>query len=187
MKYLVIDSESTNIKINENNLIEVYFGIFDNRRLIDELHLKLIPDNGLFLVNPDSMRINNIDLRNINLESYTKYSNARKIIGEFLMKHSTKGKLKVIGHGVSGDINAITSQLISLNSWKQNVSVLILDTLSISSFLCDIGVIQPVNLTLAKLCEYFKIKITDLHTAKGDAILSYRVYNKLSELVTKIE
>ncbi|MCY7361610.1 MAG: hypothetical protein LH629_06010 [Ignavibacteria bacterium] len=211
-KYLVIDTELTALPdenlsfINGSNLITAYFGIIENDVLIDELDLRLIPDNGIFSVDPNSMSVNNIDLRNWD---GIQYKDARKLVGQFIRRyvfnnrgHKIGDRLEPLGQSVSGDIQTIQNCLISKASWEESVERLPIDTLFLAKVLRDCGKLNLDSLSLQSLSNYFNVSgliesnclVEQLfetalanqespHTARYDAITSYVVYQELQKLI----
>lgn len=185
-RYLLIDNELTSFE-KTNNLITCYLGIMENDELIDELDLKLIPDDGYFTVNPNCMMVNNIDLRTW---EGIKYKDGRKLVGQFIRKYVFDNKGKRIGHrllplgqDIMSDIKCIQDNLISKETWDQCVRLIPIDTLYLATILRDLSKLNLKSLKLETLAEYFGLDIVGLHTAKGDAILQYKVYKKLGELM----
>ncbi len=185
-KYLIIDNELTALN-SPNNLITSYLGIMENDVLIDELDLKLIPDDGKFTVDPESMGVNKIDIRNW---EGIKYKDARKLLGKFIRKHvyDEKGKrvgnkLLPLGQDVLSDIKTIQDCLISKESWDDCCRLIPIDTVYLATVLRDMGKLNLKSLSLENLAKHFEIEIVEMHSAKNDAILSYQVYKKLQELI----
>lgn len=180
MKYLIIDCELTGIDLD---LITCYMGVIKDDKLISEIYLDLIPDDGIFKVNPESMAINNIDLRGF---KGLPYKNAKPKVYEFLKKAylDGPGKLIPLGHGVQGDIKVICNRIISEGSWGSFVSKLPIDTLYISNFMRNIGKLNSNSISLDTLKEHFKLQGFIPHNAKDDAHVSYIIYQELKKLIS---
>lgn len=186
-KYLILDTELTSFE-KSNSLITLFLGIIKNNKLIDELDLKLIPDEGVFNVNPANMSINNIDIRNWHCEAIT-YKHARRLVGEFLRRYVfDKGnrigdRLQVIGQAIGGDIETIQNHLISKESWDECVNREVLDTLQFAHILRCNGRLDLDSISLTNLAIHFGLDIKEIHTAREDSLLAYLVYCKLQELL----
>ncbi len=196
MRYLVIDTESGGIG-EEFSLLSAFFTIVTEKgKVIDELDLKLIPNNGIFVLSQEGMKVNQIDIRNW---EGIKYKEAKKLLFEFLAKgakykKADKGywikdfdsqRMRVVGQQVDGDIKRICNTIISKEMWDDFVATVPLDTLYIATFLRDQGLLNLKSLSLRSLGEYFGLDISRLHTAEGDVILNWQVYDKLGELVRR--
>lgn len=196
--YITIDTEKGGLD-NECSLLTVYLGIFQDKNLIDELYLELIPNDGKLVIEPEGMQVNNIDLRGW---QGIKYKDARKILDNFIRKfvydeknNKIGKKLIPIGQAVSGDIKDIQKYLTTPERWQESVSALPIDTLTIASFYRDLGILNTKSLSLNSLIQYFELDKTineflsegllkneQLHNAKFDAIFTYAVYLKLKQL-----
>lgn len=183
---LTLDVELTSFE-EKNNLITCYLGIIENNEIIDELYLKLIPDEGYFTIDPECMVVNNIDIRNW---EGIRYKDARKLIGKFIRKYvyDEKGgrignRLLPIGQDVSSDIKIIQRCLISKETWNQCVRLIPIDILYFATILRDMGLLNLKSLSLQSLAEYFGLDASGAHDAKFDALLVPQVYEKLKELL----
>lgn len=183
-RYLALDVETGGIG-TDKSLLTAYFAVMDENMLIlDELYLHTKPDDGIYKVTAESLRINGISL--IDHESVAvPYKQAGSSLYSFLSKHSAGGQYRMIpiGHGVSFDIKFLCEKLISENSWKNHCSYRVRDTGILASALMDAGRI-PTNVSgsLGSLLDYFKIKPEgNLHDAKTDAISSAKLYSRLLE------
>lgn len=182
-KYLVIDCETGGIGL-EYSLLTAYFGILNKKgELLDELNLKLIPDDGTFILNQEGMKINQIDIRNWD---GIYYKSAKAILYKFLDKwYKESGNLKFIsvGQAVDGDIQHIKKYLISEGSWFNFVENIPRDTLYLATYLRDSGALDIRSLSLRALAEFFNLDASNLHDAKFDALLTWQIYEKLRELM----
>jgi len=179
-KYLTIDCALTGFGLD---LITSYMGVIKDDKIISELYLELIPDDEIFRVSPNSMAVNNIDLRSF---KGTQYRYAKPKVYEFLKKayEIDNQKLIPLGHGVGGDINIICNSIISKGSWENFVSLIPIDTLYIANFMRDIGKLKSDLISLQELIKYFNnIKGFTPHNAKDDALASYSIYKELQKLI----
>jgi hypothetical protein len=184
--YLVFDTESAGLK-KETSLLTAYFAAADEDfNVISTLSLDLIPDNGLYVVEPQGLEVNKIDL--VELASRAiKYKEAKTYLYNFLQEAylaNNSEKLIPIGQAIHGDIERITSTIISRGSWDQYVSVIPRDTLIIASFLQSKGKLPAdLSLALTSLVTYFGIIIPgEAHQAKYDALCTLEVMKRLDKL-----
>lgn len=180
-KYIVIDCEMSGID-EKCNLLTAYFGIIQNDKIIDELYLELMPDDGIFTIEPTALLINKIDIL---FWIKLKYKDAKPILYKFLKKYYTGSKFIPIGQGLNGDIKWITNTIISPGSWYEYVSFLGLDTLYIANFLRDCGKLNLESISLVSLANYFNLDVSNLHNSKFDALLTFEIYKQLKQLACK--
>lgn len=185
-RYIALDIETGGIG-SDKSLLTAYFAVMDqNMIVLDELYLYTKPDDGVYAVTAEALRINGINLVDHETSAVT-YKAAGQQLYSFLSKHSAGGQYKMIpiGHGVSFDIKFLCDKLISENSWKHHCSYRIRDSGVLGNALIDAGLIpQSVSGSLGSYLDYFKVKIDGtLHDARTDALASARVYAKMLELL----
>ena len=183
MKYLFCDVESGGPEL-EHSLLSAYFVVIDEnlQTVYGELDLKSKPNNGNYLVRGEALGINGIDLVQHDKEAITE-SRAATLLYEFLEEHSPNGSIKLMpgGHGIEKDITFIKEHLTK--NWNKFVSYRYLDTGCIVQFLKLTGKVpRDLGGSLKELGEYFNVPISDLHTAKGDTLLTIEVLKKLRDL-----
>lgn len=184
-RYLALDIETGGIGIDKS-LLTAYFAVMDENMLIlDELYLYTKPNDGVYSITAEALRINGINLIDHETIAVT-YKEAGQNLYSFLSKHSASGQYKLIplGHNVAFDIKFLCDKLISENSWKQHCSYRVRDCGVLASALMDSGKIPNISGSLGSFLEYFKIKPEgNLHDAKTDALCSAKVYAKMLELL----
>jgi DNA polymerase III alpha subunit (gram-positive type) len=184
--YLAFDSETGGLG-NDVSLLTVYFAVFDKEfNLVSDLDLKLIPDDGIYRVQPKALEINKIDLAKLGQEAIT-YKDAKTQLYNFLQLAKYRDDIDALvplGQNVQFDIEKIVDTIISKGSWDNFVSRRVLDTMIIANFLKQIGLLNIESVSLGSLVEYFGIKIDGVaHEAKYDTLATVEVYKKLRWLV----
>lgn len=186
MKYFLgIDIETGGLTADVS-LLTAYFGFYqlvDGKfKRLDELDLKIKPNDGLYKITAESLTINNI-----NLIEHNKVAIFEKIAGQQLYKKLqewfaiSKDKLIPVGHNVNFDIRKVTTTLISLGSWESFVSYRVMDTCTIAQFYRICGKL-PDNLScsLGHLSGYYKVQVTGQHhEAKCDVEMTMGVLENL--------
>lgn len=183
--YLAHDSETGGIG-NDKSLLTAYFGVFDRYfNLVDELDLKLKPDDGIYKVTGQAL-----DINKINLVEHDKVAMSYKEGGSALYRflnenYKLHGQLTPVGHNGHFDVNMYQTHLVSRGSWEQFVSYRMIDTMTVARFLQDIRVLSPeLGISLGNLIKTLDIQVVgNPHEAKYDALATMRVYQKLKELV----
>lgn len=185
-QYLVFDTETGGLS-EDVSLLTAYFAILDkDLNIIAELDLKLIPDDGIYRVEPEALEVNQINLKELAKEAIP-YKEAKTVLYKFLSAYKPSGdgeKLIPIGQNVRYDIDWITKNLLSVGSWNDLVTFRYLDTMLIARFLQLNGRLDVESVSLANLVKYFEIKVDgNPHEARYDALATAEVYKKLSGLV----
>lgn len=181
--YIALDTETGGVT-PETSLLTAYLAVLDDAfHIVDEIDLKLKPEDGNYVVTAQALSINKI-----NLVEHDKvampYSKAKTPLYQFLEKNHQGEKLIPLGHGVHFDVVRVRS-LISQGSWENFVSYRMLDTSIAARFLIAAGVL-PKNLSgsLGSIVSHFGIKSKgDLHDARVDTLQTVSVLQELLNLV----
>lgn len=186
MCYLALDLETGGLG-REVSLLTGYFCVLDKEfNQTDELELNLIPDDGIYKVQPEGLAVNKIDLVEL-AKTAIPYKEAKTILYKFLDYNATMAetnKLIPIGQNVFWDIDFIQNTLLSIGSWESKVSYRVIDTMYIARFLQMAGKLDIEKVGLQNLIEYFNIEVEgNSHEAKYDTLATVEVYKKLLELV----
>jgi hypothetical protein len=190
LQYLILDAEMGGREL-KYSLLTVSFIVTDSSfQKLGELHLYVKPDDGIYIVNGEGMRVNGIDIAKHD-EIAQPYKLAKPILYNFLRYHGSTERLTPVGHGVRGDIKHIQDKLISVGSWEQFCTYHYIDTSVVLQFLRACGKMpMQVDGSLEALAKYFKIyqKAGDdaqYHTAKFDAEINTYVFQQMIELGKK--
>jgi hypothetical protein len=187
-KYIALDCEMGGIG-EDKSLLTAYYGILDSDfNLLDELDLRLIPDDGIYHIDPKGLAICKINL----VELYAvaiPYKEGGTKLYNFLQRNWNSGDDKFIpvGHKVAGDILQ-TERLISSGSWDRFCSYRALDTCAITQFLRLTGYLKGAEPTASvdSLAKYFGVTQVvpgQLHEARYDALTTAEILKKLRDLV----
>lgn len=185
-KYIVIDTETGGIT-TDTSLLTAYFGIFDeNFNFVKDLDLTLKPDDEIYHVTSDALKINKINLVEHSVCA-VPYKKAKTYLYEFLQRSYQGEKLIPVGHGLNFDLLRVWQNLISKETWEDFVSYRPLDTGNAAQFLRTVGLFpNDVSGSLGSLIKYFNIEsIGELHTAKVDALQTMSVLKGLISIVKK--
>ena len=183
--FLGVDCETGGLT-ESATLLTAYFGFYElvNGKFVflDDLDLKIKPNDGSYRITAESLEINKI-----NLIEHNKVAIFEKIAGQQLYKKLekwqliAKDKLIPVGHNVNFDIRKITSTLVSMGSWENFVSYRLMDTCTIAQFYRICGKL-PDNLScsLGHLAGYYKVQVTGKHhEAKCDVEMTMGVLENL--------
>jgi hypothetical protein len=186
MKYFLgLDVETGGIA-DDKSLLTAYFGFYelvnDNFNKLDELDLKIKPNDNVYHLTAESL-----DINKINIIEHNKVAIFEKIAGQQLYKklqdwfNVSKGKLIPVGHNVNFDIRKVTTTLISLGSWENFVSYRLMDTCTIAQFYRICGKLpDDLSCSLGHLAGYYKVYSSGKqHEAKCDVELTMGVLKNL--------
>lgn len=184
--YIALDIETGGIG-DDKSLLTAYFALihrYENGDMVqmDELDLKIKPNDDIYRVTAESLLINQIDLKQHNKNAITEKQAGTQLYDKLRIWYSySKEKLIPIGHNVAFDIRRVTNTLVSIGSWEQYVSYRVLDTCTIAQFLRLRGDLpKDLSCSLVNLSEHFKIKVNGLpHEAKYDTLATVKVLENL--------
>lgn len=182
-----LDIESGGIS-KDASLLTCYSTILDSQlNIIDDLYLYVKPDNNIYIVEGQGMRINGIDLGEHDTRALS-YKEAGTIFYNFLQKNKGENPLKPLGHNIRFDLEKIANTIISHKSMWQFISYRTLDTGTIAGFAAELGLLpKNLNAGLASLAKYFGVGIQEEfgHDARRDVMLTIGVYKALLKLFQK--
>jgi DNA polymerase III alpha subunit (gram-positive type) len=183
--FLAFDIESGGLG-KEVSLLTAYFAVLDkDLKLIDELDLNLIPDDGIYRVQPQGLTVNKINLIEL-AEKAIPYKDAKTILYKFLEKNRGEEKLIPLGQNVQFDVDFIVDTIISKGSLDNFVSHRALDTMLVARFLQLNGRLPVESVSLGNLIEYFGIQIEgNAHEARYDTLATVEVYKRLVAIVSQ--
>jgi hypothetical protein len=192
MNLLFIDTETGGIPqgVSVLTVSSSYYKLdTPNLTLLDELNLNCKPNNNLYVIDPEALMVNKIDLVDHRINSLP-YVSAEKKILEFLYKlYESNGrkKLNLCGQNIGFDLGHLfSSGLLKEESFYKYVDRRIIDVVTLSKTAQLLGLIpENQSLSLGKLAEYFRIdtKADQLHTAQYDNFIAAQVFAYLIELL----
>jgi DNA polymerase III epsilon subunit-like protein len=124
-RYIAFDTETGGFGLDKS-LLEFAAVILDEElRQLDSLHLLLMPDDGNFVINKESLKVTQLNLIEHVAKAIT-YKEAKSILFSWLKNHE-KGWLIPIGKSYKTDIDQICDKIISRANWDIFVSHLGID------------------------------------------------------------
>lgn len=192
IRYLHIDAEMGG-RDYKYSLLTAYFLVTDAHFVkIDDLYLRVKPDDGDYLISGQGMGVNGINIQKHDAIAIP-YKQARTILFNFLNTQTNyslgKTKLVPVGHGVRGDIQHLIGKVISEGSWEQFCSYHYIDTSVVLQFLRACGK-MPMDCdgSVSALAKYFNIPIEgNLHDAEVDTKLTAAILKNMINLGSTIE
>jgi len=190
MNYFVaMDSETGGLNPKQADILTLFMSVVDEDfKIIEELDLKLKPNDRLPIADPGALAVNKIDINKHLADPNTiTYAEARtKILAfakKYLKKRGRYSNLIPLGQNVMFDLGFIWEHIIEKDSWENFFSYNIEDTKTASLFLKRCGWLPSDVGTLKSLVDYFGISKREAHEARGDVLMTLDVYQKMIELM----
>lgn len=187
-KLIAMDCETGGLG-DDVSLLTVWFGIYSPEfQLMDELSLKIKPEDGLYHIQAQALEVNGINLIEHDKVAETKRTAGKKLY-EFLKKNKGDNMLTPVGHNVAGDVKWVQNNLLNAEAWNQFCSYRKLDSSTIARFLKMCGVLNIEKAGLSNLIEYFELddKIDGIaHEERYDAIASLMAIEEMVKLVRRM-
>lgn len=189
--YLAGDSETGGLNSKSSDLLTLYLSIVDeNFKVIEELDLKLKPDNDrLPLADAEALKINGIDIHK-HLEDPTTitYAEAKDkivtMIKKYLKKSGRHSNIRPLFYNANFDIGFIQEHILPFKEWDSLINYNIVDPKVVINFLKDCRWMPSELGSLISAVKYFNIPMSGLaHTAKADTLATLEVYKKIIELM----
>lgn len=181
--YLPFDTETGGLT-KESSLLTAHFAVCDAQfNIIDELDLKIKPDDGQYNIAAEALEINKINLIEHDKIALT-YSAAGGSLRQFLWTHSKNGKIKLVpvGKNVGFDVEKVTDNILGKKTWSQFVSYRLYDITGLVMYLKRKGKLpQDAPDNLEGLSKYFGLNFV-AHTARGDNLAGIEVVKRLEAL-----
>lgn len=185
-----MDSETGGLDHKKVDILTLYMAMCtEDFQVVDELNLKLKPDNGrLPITEAQALAVNKIDIQAHLADPTTiTYSEARLKIIEFTKKYLKKrgrySNLIVLGQNVQFDLGFIWQHIIPKEEWEGLYSYNVEDTKTAGLFLKRCGWIPQDVGTLGSFVQFFNIAQREAHEAKGDVWMTIDVYKAMIALM----
>ena len=178
-KFISIDTETGGLGLDKSLLTIGLVLADESLTEIDARQFYVKPDDGVYKITADGLKVNGINLVEHNQYAKTERETG-KLLYEVLDLWSLSGRDKLIplGKQVAGDILQI-QKVISRGSWEHFVSYRVLEISSVSHTLISLGLIPESNDSLADLIKQYNIPNLGLHDALADARMTLAVYRAM--------
>lgn len=187
--FCAMDSETGGLDPKKADILTLFMSMVDEDfKVLEELDLKLKPNDRLPVAEQGALDVNKIDLQKHLADPNTiTYAEARlKIIAfakKYLKKRGRYSNLIVLGQNVSFDLNFIWEHVIPKDEWETLFSYNIEDTKTAGLFLKRCGWIPKECGTLKSFVEYFGIAKREAHEARGDVLMTIDCYRAMVNLM----
>jgi DNA polymerase III alpha subunit (gram-positive type) len=189
LHYLPMDTETGGLDPKKTDVLTIYIGVMDeNFKLVDELDLKLKPNDRLPICEASALKVNGINLQEHLADPSTiTYSEANlKILAmlkKYLKKTGRYSNLIPIGHNLPFDLNFIHEHLCGQEDWEKIVHYRTIDTNPIVGFLKDAGWFPRELGNLGSVVDYLKVPKRNTHNAREDSLMTVDVYKAILDLM----
>lgn len=183
------DTETGGLNHKKADVLTAYFAMLDeDLRIVDELDLKLKPDDRLPIADAGALRVNGIDLRKHLEDPETiTYSEAKKKLVAFLKKYHKKtgryNNIRPLGQNVQFDIDFVQEYLLPKEEWDSLFHYSKIDTKDRTDFLKDAKWFPEDLGSLGSVVDYLGLPKRAAHNAKEDTLMMIDVHKKLIEIV----
>jgi DNA polymerase III alpha subunit (gram-positive type) len=188
--HVALDTETGGLDPKTSDLLTIYIGIADeNFKVIDELDLKLKPDNDrLPVTEAGAMKVNGIDLQKHLADPTTlTYSDASAQIQTMLKRHLKKNgrysNLIPLGHNIPFDLNFIHHHIMNKEEWEKFCHYRTIDTNPIIWLMKDSGWWPNDLSNLGSVVDFLGLPKRNAHTAKDDTLMTLDLYKKMLEIM----
>lgn len=189
-KYLLaFDTETGGLDPKESDILTAYFAIVDEEfKVVEELDLKLKPDDRFPIATEGALRVNKIDIhRHLEDPSTITYSEGKEaILGLIKKYHKKRGRysnIRPFGQNIQFDIDFIQQHLISKKEWDSLIHYSKVDTKTVTDFLKDCGWFPQDLGTLGSVVSFLGLPSRSAHNAKEDVLMTIDVYKKILDIM----
>ncbi len=187
--FVAMDCESGGLNPKQADILTLFMSVVDEDfKVLEELDLKLKPNDRLPVADDGALAVNKIDLkRHLEDPNTVTYAEAKvKIVAfakKYLKKRGRYSNLIPLGQNVMFDLGFIWEHIVPKDEWESTFSYNIEDTKTASLFLKRCGWLPKDIGTLKSLVEYFNIPRREAHEARGDVLMTIDVYKTMVSLM----
>lgn len=182
--YLVIDTETGGLDPQQHPLLEVGMVLFENGKEAGSFLERIVWNNSASRITIPALAVNNLDY-NI---GRSPSEAAAKIVNASLM--FAKQKPILLGHNLEFDLGFINKLMVDhrFDGWLDLMGRNKIDTKQLALTMIEAKLIKPtgqgqIRTSLGDLAKYFQIKQDGAHTAFGDCITTWQIYQEMLKLL----
>jgi hypothetical protein len=181
VKRAPLDVETGGTIIGHHSLLTLYICVLsDEGQVMDDLDLKIKPDDGNVIWEQEALDVNGIDLEEHLADPNTvTYSVARRLFLEWAKRNlSGKRTLRPAGHNIAAfDLPMIMAHLkIGQDEWDEIFHYGLLDTMPLMQAFKDAGWLPDEVGSQDSLVKYYGVPQLKSHVAKNDTLMWVGVY-----------
>jgi len=182
-KVLFIDTETGGLNPQKNSLLSVGLVVWENGVIKAKKEIFIRNEN--YVVSPYALKFNNMNLSEV-YDLGLSGSKFESVLNEFLNSNfDTSKKVIIGGHNINFDVSFLKKYFENENlDFSSIFSHRYIDTSSICKFAYHSSLVEYDISSSDKAFEYFDIKVTNRHSALGDAEATAKLYSSLINLVS---
>lgn len=187
---LAFDTETGGLDPKQADVLTFYMAVveIDTFKIIDELDLKLKPDNGMPRADAGALKVNGINLQqHLADPDIVTYSQAKVMILAMLKKHLKKNgrfsNLVPMGQNVQFDLDMTWEHLIPKQEWLTICHYMTICTKHRIDFLKEAGWLPQEIGTLGSVVDHLGLPKRNAHNAKEDTLMCLDVYKAILALL----
>ena len=187
--FVAMGSETGGLNPKQADILTLFMSVVDEDfKVLEELDLKLKPNDRLPIADQGALDVNKIDLHKHLADPNTvTYAEAKLKITAFVKKYLKKrgrySNLIPLGQNVMFDLGFIWEHVMDKETWESFFSYNVEDTKTASLFLKRCSWLPKDIGTLKSLVEYFNIPKREAHEARGDVLMTIDICKAMVELM----
>jgi hypothetical protein len=188
--YLAFDTETGSLSPKSGDLLTAYFAILDeNLNILEELDLKLKPNEGLPVAEAGALKVNGINIqKHIEDPATITYAEGRVRLVQLLKKYHKKtgrfNNLRAYGYNILGfDIGWVQEYLLPEEEWRNFLHYKAVDVMQEVDFLKRVGWFPADLGTLSTVSDFLGLPKRSMHEARNDVLTTIEVDKKVLELM----
>jgi DNA polymerase III epsilon subunit-like protein len=187
--YMAFDCETGGFNSEKADLLTAYFGIIDeDYKILDELYLKLKPENRLPIAEAGALKVNGINIADHLADPDTvTYSEGKKRLVALLRKHLKKNgrfsNIMPFGYNVPFDEKWVQQYLLEEDEWRDILHYKSVDVMKTVDDLKRFGWFPKELGSLETVVSFLGLPKRGAHNAKEDTLMTIDVDTKLREIM----
>lgn len=188
--YMPWDTETGGLNENKADLLTAYFAIMtDDYQILDELYLKLKPDDGrLPIAEAGALKVNGINIAEHLADPATvTYSEGKAQLVALIKKHLKRNgrysNITPMGYNCPFDIRWTQKHLLDQDTWESLLHYKVHDVMGAVDFLKKCGWFPKTLGSLSTVVEYLQVPTRGAHNAKEDTLMTIDVDKKIIEIM----
>lgn len=190
--FMPFDSETGGLNENKADLLTWYGAIMtEDYQIVDELYLKLKPNDRLPIAEAGALKVNGINLADHLADPETvTYAEGQKRLEAMIRKHLKRNgrysNITPMGYNCPFDVRWTQKHLLPQDMWESLLHYKTHDVMAIVDALKKYGIFPKTLGSLGTVVEYLGIPTRNAHNAKEDTLMTVDVDKKLAELFRRM-
>lgn len=183
------DSETGGLNENTADILTLYCAIMDEEyKILDEVNLKLKPDDRLPVAEAGALKVNGINIQAHLADPETvTYTEGRKQLTEMIRRHLKKrgrfSNIRPFGYNVPFDERWVQKHVLPKEEWLSMLHYKSVDVMNSVDDLKRWGWFPSELGSLGTVVEYLGIPKRAAHNAKEDTLMTIDVDKRILEIM----